>query len=305
MLLTLFSILPVFALILLGWVSGRAGWLPAGAVDVLNGCGAAGAAGIAVPVRRGGGLGEAVASGVCGGARRGIAVTFALRFFAAGGAGMAERCIEALAAAYANTAFIGIPLAQALFGTAGLAAAVIASLLTVCLLFAFTILLVEIDVHRDKRRSAALAGVGRSLLRNPLVAAPAAGALWALGGLAMPAPVHQVTALLGAAASPVALVTIGLFLAAAPRGIHVRAVAPIAALKLIGQPLATWGVALALGLPQPWRALAVLIAALPTGTGPFMLARLYKRESALVAQAILVTTLLSVLTVSAVALLMV
>jgi hypothetical protein len=42
----------------------------------------------------------------------------------------------------------------------------------------------------------------------------------------------------------------------------------------------------------------VLIAALPTGTGPFMLAELHRRESDVTATVILVSTVLSVLTIS-------
>ena len=44
---------------------------------------------------------------------------------------------------------------------------------------------------------------------------------------------------------------------------------------------------------------AVLLAALPTGTGPFMLAEFYRREATITSNAILVSTVLSVLTVSA------
>ena len=43
---------------------------------------------------------------------------------------------------------------------------------------------------------------------------------------------------------------------------------------------------------------AVLMAALPTGTGPFMLAEFYRREAEVTARVVLVSTILSVLTVS-------
>jgi predicted permease len=44
---------------------------------------------------------------------------------------------------------------------------------------------------------------------------------------------------------------------------------------------------------------AVLMAALPTGTGPFMLAELHHRDGHLTATVILVSTLLSIVTVAA------
>jgi predicted permease len=42
----------------------------------------------------------------------------------------------------------------------------------------------------------------------------------------------------------------------------------------------------------------VLLAALPTGTGPFMLAEFYGREASLTGRVVLTSTVLSVLTIS-------
>jgi predicted permease len=44
---------------------------------------------------------------------------------------------------------------------------------------------------------------------------------------------------------------------------------------------------------------ATLLAALPTGTGPFMLAEFYNREAAVTSRVILISTVFSILTVSA------
>jgi predicted permease len=52
-------------------------------------------------------------------------------------------------------------------------------------------------------------------------------------------------------------------------------------------------------MPLLWAQTAILLSALPIGTGPFMLAKLYDREAAVTSRAILVSTVLSVVTVSA------
>ncbi len=71
-------------------------------------------------------------------------------------------------------------------------------------------------------------------------------------------------------------------------------------LKLVVQPALTWVMAVpVLGLPGHMAHLAVLLAALPTGTGPFMLAEFYNRENVLTGRMILITTILSVGTLSA------
>ncbi len=229
-------------------------------------------------------------------------------------AALPARVIDGLAAGYANTAFMGIPLLAALGGRLGgpgaVLPAVLASILTVCLLFAVGCALIEIDLHRHRPPRVAIAHVLAALARNPLIAAPVAGALWSALGLGWPAPLARFTDLLGGAATPVALVTIGMFLAqpflAQPRGARAAGAAgglwPVVALKLVAQPAVTAAVALwVVTMPVAWSSGAILMAALPTGTGPFMVARLYGREAALAARATLVTTLLSVVTVSVLA----
>ncbi|MDB5688260.1 MAG: transporter [Sphingomonas bacterium] len=299
MLAALGVVFPVFALILIGWAAGRRGILPADAVGVLNGF----VVRLALPVL----MFQFVAQadwpalwhpGFVAAMAGGIAIVFAgTMLIGPAGRGMTERSVESLAASYANTAFMGIPIGQALFGQAGVAAAVIASLLTVCLLFAFSILLIEIDRHRGRGAAPAVRGVLLSLVRNPIVVGPVAGGMWALTGAVLPEPIDRIASLLGAAASPVALVTIGLFLAAAPQGPVTARAAPLIAAKLVAQPLATFALAWLLGVPAPWAGLATLIAALPTGTGPFMLAKLYESEAAVIARVILATTILAAVTI--------
>jgi predicted permease len=70
-------------------------------------------------------------------------------------------------------------------------------------------------------------------------------------------------------------------------------------LKLVVQPVVTWVLATAVfGLPPSLTHAAVLLAALPTGTGPFMLAELYQREAGLTSGVLLISTVASVLTIS-------
>ena len=51
-------------------------------------------------------------------------------------------------------------------------------------------------------------------------------------------------------------------------------------------------------MPPVWAWTAVLMSALPIGTGPFMLAQMYGRDARVTSRAILVSTVASVLTVS-------
>jgi len=292
---------PLFGLILLGWIAGRRSWLPSASTQALN----AFVVRLALPALLFRIIAEARWAtlwhpGFIGAFCGGMAATFVLGLVFTRGRPLAERSLEALTAAYANTAFIGIPLCLAAFGSEAGPPPVIASILTVSLLFAFAILLVEFDIHRGRRVSATLAGIAAALIRNPLLIAPAAGAAWMATGRPLPGPVHELTAVLGAASTPCALVTIGLFLAEprhdAPPA-H-RAAIPIL-LKLLVHPAITALLVLWIfRMPTLWSNAAILLAALPTGTGPFMLAELYNRETGIAARGILVSTIISVLSIT-------
>jgi predicted permease len=116
----------------------------------------------------------------------------------------------------------------------------------------------------------------------------------------LPGPAETFLKLLGAAASPCALVALGVFLAqqGMVRGRDLNATLLLVAAKLVALPVTVWLLATALRLPAAATHVAVLAAALPTGTGPFMLAEYYRREARVTSATILVSTLVSVLTVS-------
>ncbi len=299
------AVLPIFALIGLGYLVSRRGILGPAATESLNNF----VVWLALPAL----LFQATAQitadelshpGFLAAFAGGSFLTFGISFLLdrrRSAHRLADRSIEGLDAAYANTGFMGIPLCLSAFGPSGLPPAILATIITACVLFAGAIVLIETDLQADARWRATLGKVAWSLARNPLLVAPVAGFVFAATGLGLPAPVLRFTTLLGAAATPCALVTIGLFLAQNPAGgQRGGTVARLVGLKLLLQPgvtavLAYWVFA----MPPLWAEAAVLLGALPTGTGPFMLAKLHEREAAVTSQAILISTVVSVVTISA------
>ncbi len=67
-------------------------------------------------------------------------------------------------------------------------------------------------LQSERRPHRLLIKVMRSLMRNPLLVAPALGAIVSGAHLALPASAQTFLKLLGGAASPCALVSLGLFL---------------------------------------------------------------------------------------------
>ncbi|WP_175227146.1 AEC family transporter, partial [Paraburkholderia humisilvae] len=136
--------------------------------------------------------------------------------------------------------------------------------------------------------------------RNPLIVSPIAGALVASAHWTLPHSVETFLKLLGGAASPCALVSLGLFLAEKRQVDNGRNTSFVfTAIKLVVQPAFTWWIAARVfALPVDVVDMAVLLAALPTGTGPFMLAEFYRREAHVTSQTILFSTLASLVTLS-------
>jgi len=153
---------------------------------------------------------------------------------------LVDASLDALGASYANTGYVGIPLCMLVLGDEALQPAMVASIIVVCVLFAIALACVETGLHAGQGLLRTLGKVSGALVRNPLVIAPMLGALWAASGLQLPVPLATLLKLLGAAAAPCALVSLGLFLAQPQPAGRVQGVWPLVGLKLVVQPLITW-----------------------------------------------------------------
>ncbi|MEM8570128.1 MAG: AEC family transporter [Pseudomonadota bacterium] len=214
-----------------------------------------------------------------------------------------DAAIDALNASYPNTGYMGIPLILAVVGPEGVAVTLVSIILTVCVLFGFAIGLIEAGLQAEGAKRNVIGKTLLALGRNPLILAPALGAVVMLTGLPIPDPAQRFLSLLGAAASPCALIALGLFLAdsaAEARSYSKATVTWLSGLKLFVQPALTWlFAAKVLGLSPGLTHTVVLLSALPTGTGPFMLAQFYDREAMITSRVVLFTTIISVATLSA------
>lgn len=211
-----------------------------------------------------------------------------------------DKLINSMSSAYGNSGFMGIPLCLMVFGKAGLGPSVITAVFTVSLLFAVTITLIELQRLESAKIGPALQKVMSAMLRNPLLVAPVLGVLWSFMQWPMPEPAARYVGLLGDASTPCALIAIGLFLGQTVPQRAEPEVIRIVILKLVFQPALTAVLVLfVFDVPKLWAMVAILSAALPVGTGPFMMSQLYQRDASASARAILVSTVLSVLTISA------
>ncbi|WP_050468659.1 AEC family transporter [Herbaspirillum chlorophenolicum] len=301
--LAIFNIVfPIFSLVFLGWICRKRHILSAGAASELNRF----VIYLGLPALLFDSMSRLTPADFAnvrfiGVFAAGIAIVFLLTAWirVRQKAAAADVIIDSLGTSYANVGFIGIPLCYLAFGHDGLPPSVIAMVMTACLLFAVAIVLLETSLHAGASLGKTVSKVGRSLVRNPIMIAPVAGIAVALSGLSIPGGVQQLFKILGDAASPCALVSLGLFLAQPVRHGEGSSVSLLVAFKLLLQPAVTAVLAYwVFPLPRLWADSAVLLAAMPIGTGPFMLAELYQREVAGMSRAILISTTLSLPTIA-------
>ena len=211
----------------------------------------------------------------------------------------AEAALHVMNGVYGNSGYMGIPLALAAFGPAAAVPTIVIVVLNSAVMMGIAVVLIEWG-RSDK---GGLASVGRHLVRalarNPVLVAPLAGIAWAAAGWPLPVPVERFTGLLGAAAGPCALFSIGLFMVGKPLSQGKVEVGAMTLTKLVVHPLVTAVMVFVVFPTDPlWATVAVLIAALPTGTGGFVLAQTYGTYVLRTSSATLVTTVLSVATIS-------
>ncbi|MCK5750130.1 MAG: AEC family transporter [Oricola sp.] len=297
--------LPVFAVIAAGFFAGRGkimGVAESGALNrfvfsVAMPCALFGlTAGAAPPDERD----LAVALSYGAGALTALAAGYFLsqRIF---GLTKQEAGAHALTSTLGNAVFLGLPIALAMEGWAK---PFVSSMLIEGTVIV-TILMALLAPRRDDGHPVARAA--RFILgplKNPLILGMILGFLYSATGLPFEGPVRTFFDLLGRAAGPTALFSLGLFMAThkfpAFKSVAGR-VSLIAATKMLLLPAVALTVASLIGVEGEdyWGALALFVA-VPSGVGGFVLAsqyRVYESESAV---AVIVTLLLSVLTISTV-----
>jgi predicted permease len=222
------------------------------------------------------------------------------------GVDLKNAAFGALVAAFPNSGFMGVPLLVTLLGEQA-AGPVIGTVLvdliltsTLCIAIAQP-LRAGADAMPASRAASVLRSI-RGALTNPLPWAIALGALVAATGLALPAPVDQIVKMLGEAATPVALFTIGSVLWRAGQHAHtrtpVREYLPVALIKLLVHPLLVGSLGILAGrlgftvMPFGLTVL-VLAAALPSASNVSLLAERYGADNGRIARIIMASTVLA------------
>jgi malonate transporter len=200
-----------------------------------------------------------------------------------------ESVVAGFSAGQANTVLVGIPVILKAFGDAG--AAPLFLLIAVHLPVTMTCA----TLLYEGRKGVHWLEIVRRLALHPILLALFAGVLLRSFSIVPPGPVQSVIDGLGAAASPCALIAMGLALHQYGMQSSVRETLPIVALKLIAHPAIVYVLAFhVFEMPRVWAGVATLFAAMPTGVNAFLFAARYKVSEPLASSAIALSTAMSI-----------
>ena len=210
-----------------------------------------------------------------------------------------EAAFEAQCAIIGNVGFLGIPMLVVLLGEA--AAGPVILVLSVDLIVFSSLIVIIVTGSRDGRMSlGVLRTVGIGLLKNPMIVSIVLGLAWSSTGLAVPGPINEFMAILGAAATPGALFAIGASLAGKSAE-RISVAGWLSFCKLVLHPAAVAISALWLfDVPDFDAGVMIAAASLPVAGNVYILAQHYGVAPQRVSATILVSTAVSILTVSAV-----
>lgn len=191
--------------------------------------------------------------------------------------------------------FVAIATAGILLGDDGLSAMAIVIALKIPLINLLCILMFSLVVRQDNAVS--WRSVMRTIVTNPLIIGSIIGALWGYFRIGFHPLLAGVLEPLSDLALPLGLMTVGAGLQLkALRGTSLPFLVS-SGLKLIGFPLITAGLAMALGLSGTLVQASILLSTLPTATSSYILARQLGGDAALMAAIVSGQTLLAVVTI--------
>ncbi len=231
----------------------------------------------------------------------GMALMYAVMFFAAGRNRRAA--VLALAASYSNTVMIGIALIQFAYGEQGVAVLLALVAVHSLIMLSSATVVLELVTLRENAGGTGhpvqiMAASIWTTFKQPMIFPIIAGLLYAQTDWGIPAVIDKPLQLMGNAFSPLALILVGITLAATRVGEHLRMALGLSFLKNVAHPLVVAGVGLALGLQGLPLAVMIVTASLPIGANVFLFAQRYETALPEVTAAVAVSTGVALITVA-------
>jgi len=214
---------------------------------------------------------------------------------------LAGATIMGFGCAFSNGVLLTLPLLLWLYGDAGGLPALLIIMVNT-LSFGVVTMLLELARHRGSgtARRRIVLYTARSIVTHPIIAAAVAGVAWSLAGLGLPEVLDQTLAFIGRAGAPAALFALGATLGLRRIEGSLPPAAVMVGAKLLLHPLIAWlAFAHLLDLDPLWINAGVLFAASPIGLNVYIFAQHYEAAVETASSAVLISTGLAMLTITA------
>lgn len=294
------TIIFVFGLVALGYVSGWTGLLKTAIGDALT----AFAVAIAVPVLLFRTLVQADFEGATplslwASYFFAVAVAWAVgqlvtsRVF---GRDSRASVVGGVSSAFSNLVLLGLPLVQGVFGRPGLEILSLIVAVHLPIMMATSIALFEWANRGSSESTGILAAILdflKKLVSNPLIVGILAALVWRLTGFEMPSLGMRFVDALANSAGPLALFAMGLSLRRMGISGNVKAGLALSAVKLFLMPAVALGAVFVVGLPPLAAMVVVTAASLPAGVNPYLIATRFGTGQALASNVMTISTLIA------------
>lgn len=252
----------------------------------------------------------------------GIDVRFFVHYLAAGacayiigmiisrfafGADLAGQSIFGMSACFGNLAIIALPITIDVFGPKATLPMTMLVLLEAIVFMPLTIIILEVrrsrlDLESNSGLAGAVAKGGKAVIINPIIMSMLLGVLASALSISLPVMLDEFAQLVGAAAIPCALFALGASLARTRNTDRMVETGAMTLMKLGLYPVLVFiAMSLLPSVDPVWRATAILASAMPIGANLYLVAEAFNAHVGRASTAVMVSTVLSAATVSALA----
>ncbi len=189
--------------------------------------------------------------------------------------------------------YVGVAAAVAMYGNEGLTLTSLSIAIAIPLLNVASIIIL---MHYGAGGTPTLRQTAGALLRNPVILSVLLGAAFNATGLTLPVVTSSLLTILGSASLPLGLLAVGASLDMGSTKFAKGAVFQASVVKLLFVPLLTLWIGLTLGISGPALTTIVLFNALPCTPSAYIMAKLLGGDHRLSASIISVQTVLATIT---------
>lgn len=206
-----------------------------------------------------------------------------------------SQAIFGVGGVFANTVFLGIPLAKLTLGEAAIPSVSLVITMNALILWTLVTVSSEWALHGSLTPKG-FAKTLRSVFTNPIILSLMAGLCFDATGLHLPPVIDSPVAMLAQAAAPMSLVALGMGMAKFGIGAGWRQGLALAGMKLVLHPLAVFLLARWLHLPSRETQAVVMLASVAVGFNVYLMANQFGKLEGAVASGIVFSTALAAIT---------